>query len=464
MNAAKKPETPPSEPARSRLGGDSLGALFDALQAEVDHAVRAALGALFPAWEALSAYEAALRAELVADWVGRLAGVAGVVAPARSRRDLAPVRALALDALRGALAEAEDEAPPDDTLDVVESGIVEAPTPEDDPSPAATAAPTPAAVPPPSTGRPLTRDEIREQLAARLGSSPTPVLPPRSTPAARVDRDAEPRALVALLERAGTPPDLTLGAAAIDDEVDLLDRLSSPGEHAAWDELGVGAVTDWLAMLVARSRAARDAVDPRSRAYRVYREAINRLPTYAKTRPTGFVNGMSPKHAPLRGSWRIDALHHLEALRQTLARHQDVDPSPPARPTPTPPRDTSRIEREVIDWPHRARAADLSVLLFGGSPREDVRAHVERALGLGELEWPDSDKPRKLDSLVERIRAGKIDVVLIVTSFVSHKESNRLVEAVRASDVPYAHVRGGYGLDAVRRALEEALGGGRRAD
>lgn len=470
MSAAKKPEPPVPPSPRPGSSHRPLSETFDLVRGQLEAQVRDQMGPFGPLLDAVHAYEETLRGELEARLSGRLAEAAGLVATPRvsSRADLA--RAAALEALRVALASLEgatsappvEEAPTaasDETSDEV-SGLV-ATDPPQEPEPASSPRPSPRVVVPedrPSSPKALTAEEIRAQLA-QLASSPRPAVP-----SVQEGRARERQVLGRLLEQAGPPPELRLGDAAVEDEVDLLSKLSETSEHARWNALGMDTVTHWLAMLVARGRTVRDAVDPKSYTYKVFREAINRLPTYASTRPTGFINGMTPKHMPQHGSWRDDALFHMRELRRVAYPGGEAPAPPPVvvekapAAAPAKAKEKEKTEKEVLEWAHRTKVSDMDVLIFGGTPREEARANVERTLGIGELSWPDSDKPRKLDAIVERIRAGKVGAVLILTSYVSHKENDRLVEAARASGTPYALVRGGYGVDAVRRGLEEAFG------
>jgi hypothetical protein len=101
----------------------------------------------------------------------------------------------------------------------------------------------------------------------------------------------------------------------------------------------------------------------------------------------------------------------------------------------------------------------MRILLFGGEPREEARQNLQRVLGIGALEWPESGKPRRVDALATSIANGKHDVMLVLRGFVAHAESKRLVEAAKQHGTPFAFVDSGYGTVAVREALEVALQG-----
>ena len=62
-------------------------------------------------------------------------------------------------------------------------------------------------------------------------------------------------------------------------------------------------------------------------------------------------------------------------------------------------------------------------VLLGGDPREPNRERLQRAFEFASLERPAIDGPRKVDSVVGRIRKGTYGLVLVLQPFVAHKES-----------------------------------------
>jgi hypothetical protein len=87
---------------------------------------------------------------------------------------------------------------------------------------------------------------------------------------------------------------------------------------------------------------------------------------------------------------------------------------------------------------------------------------LERAFQLGSLEWPSTDGPRKVDAVVERIRKGAYDLVVVLQPYVGHAEAEPIHEAVKSTSTPWA-LSAGYGVTAVKLALERFLGGPREA-
>jgi hypothetical protein len=117
------------------------------------------------------------------------------------------------------------------------------------------------------------------------------------------------------------------------------------------------------------------------------------------------------------------------------------------------------------EWPWWPRVQGRRAVLFGGAPREERRVALERQLRLAALDWVEGGRPRETESLAERVRNGSVDL-LFITKFASHKDGDRLIDAARATGTPYYVLRHGYGVAAVRSAIElvdgQAQAGGDR--
>lgn len=413
----------------------ALDDLRAALQAEVERSTRPAIVAIHELRAALEHLEVGIRHEAEIAVSLRAAQGAGVVldvcasdAEARRAAVDAATRLLAiLDAPNEPdLAEAADGEPPD-----------EAPEPEV------------------ASARAVTPEELRAWTASARE--------PGAAKGTAADPQRERQVLRALVERIGAPPALDTDIAIID-ELDRLDEISAEDQLERWSRLSLPVQRTWIAHLVARGRAVRDAVAALPSLRIRVREVLVRFPTFAATTRPGFINGMSPEHGPYGASWTADAAEHFKELRelagldraeartaapaQTRKKRRDGDAAI-ADPGHTPRR---------VDPALRARCAGLRALLFGGTPREDARATLEAELGFAELNWPQSDKPRRLDGIVGSITRGNYDLVL-VTRLVHHAESNRIVEAARDARTPFAFVETGYGLEAVSQAALAALDG-----
>jgi hypothetical protein len=428
-----------------------LDQLLAALRAAADAEVAAWAPLAARARAALDAYEAAARSAAEIAVANRVAPILGL--PLVDAPDLRGARVELVASVRDLLAVlAEDDANRGAGANGVDGSskpIVEL---VDDPGSVADApnqtgeSLTTDAEETPTSSRPLTREE----LAAWLQRSAE--TPPAATTRVTQPRKARDAVLRTLVERAGTPPALTTDIEELE-ELEALEALTAEDQVKHWHDLSRDDQVSWLSFLVARARALKERVHSDPVRKKRLREAILRFPEFAAAARPGHVNGMRQAHEPLSGSWTRDAHGYLSELRTRLDP-QVEDPRPPKasrkrekEPTPAAP---------PIDWPFRERVESMCIVLFGGSPREDARLNLERRLGIGALEWPESDKPRRVDALAERVRVGKVGM-LIINRFVHHTEAAKLIAAAQESDTPFAMLESGYGLEAVRQAIEHAL-------
>ncbi|MGH7298355.1 MAG: hypothetical protein ACRELB_25670 [Polyangiaceae bacterium] len=264
------------------------------------------------------------------------------------------------------------------------------------------------------------------------------------------------------METVGPPRSIDASVEAIE-EVEALDAVATDELRNLWARLPRRGQQVWLAMLVARTRALRESSSaPRETIDRA-KIVLARYPAWAKKHVPGHVNGLQLKHAPLRGSWAQDGRDHWDALCQLLGEEGAV---PPSRAAP-------RKKHVRADHGHDDDGADLDpawrllplvrglrAIVVGGDPREPNRQRLERALGLSSLEWPTIDGPRKVDSIVGRIRKGTYGLVIVLQAFVAHAESEPVIEAAKTAGTPWA-LTDGYGVASVKLGLERFLGGPR---
>ena len=97
-------------------------------------------------------------------------------------------------------------------------------------------------------------------------------------------------------------------------------------------------------------------------------------------------------------------------------------------------------------------------VIVGGDPREPNRVRIERAFRFESLDWPAISNQRKVHSTVESIRGHGYGLVLVLATFISHKQSNAIILAAKEAPVPWVLVVG-YGVSAIKVALERFLGG-----
>lgn len=266
------------------------------------------------------------------------------------------------------------------------------------------------------------------------------------------------------------------------DEVDVLEKVSAAEMRSQWALMSKPMQRAWLTMLVARTRAVKDATTTNPGLRERIKTFILHFPAYAKTYQPGYVNGLQVSHNPENGSWREDALIAWAQLKQmtlpppappSVSEEETTEavavapapPAPPASSVVAPPSSSEPEEdTPVIDshWPLWELVRDKRGILLGGEPREPARVRLENAFAMAELEWIPGDNPRRLDSVVERVMQHKVDVVFVLQQWTAHKVTNKLIEACKTSGVPWALV-GSYSIKGIRTGLDRFLGAAREA-
>lgn len=139
----------------------------------------------------------------------------------------------------------------------------------------------------------------------------------------------------------------------------------------------------------------------------------------------------------------------FKTLRRAIRATEEAEDVEVEEHTPGPP----------TDWAHWPVVKERRAAILGGTPREQARARIEKTFAMGELTWVQVDQHKQLDSMAARIRAGGVDLLLLLQSFASHKASDKLVEACRDAGVPFVPIEHGYGVARIQRAIEEHVGG-----
>jgi hypothetical protein len=271
-----------------------------------------------------------------------------------------------------------------------------------------------------------------------------------------------PLVLHALMETLGPPRSLETSVNVVE-EADALDDIAGDGKRELWVRLPKNTQQLWLSVLVARTRALKELPSATPEMKARVKEIIGRYPPWAKEHAPGHVNGMQIKHGPVLGSWAQDARHLWGALTDSLGDEVVVRASLSAKKkAKRTEHDDDDDARPEIDpaWALLPMVHGRRAIVVGGDPREPNRERLERAFQFASLEWPPVDGPRKVDAIVERIRRGTYDIVLVLQPFVAHKQSNAIIEAAKETAVPWALVQS-YGIAAVKLGLERFLGGPR---
>lgn len=107
------------------------------------------------------------------------------------------------------------------------------------------------------------------------------------------------------------------------------------------------------------------------------------------------------------------------------------------------------------DWAWWPATRGRRGVIVGGDPREPNRVRLEQTFGFRELAWEPAEGSRtSLQKVRDRVRAGGLDVVFILTRFVGHDADQVILPACKDAGVPFVPVQTGYGIAGVRRAIE----------
>jgi hypothetical protein len=110
------------------------------------------------------------------------------------------------------------------------------------------------------------------------------------------------------------------------------------------------------------------------------------------------------------------------------------------------------------DWRWWGRTQGRRALLVGGEPRELARNRLRDAFGFSELDWETSDfKKASLLPIRDRIRSGKVDVIVLIGVMVGHDADDMILAACRERGVDWVHVDKGPGSVRLKRAIERYL-------
>ena len=95
------------------------------------------------------------------------------------------------------------------------------------------------------------------------------------------------------------------------------------------------------------------------------------------------------------------------------------------------------------------------IVLVGGLCKQQKLDSIEERFGF-EVEWHeiDNDSPNDVDSIVRRIRAGRVGAVILLKGLMGHRTSKNVIAACHTCNVPL--VTGGRaGTGDIEQALHE---------
>ena len=250
-------------------------------------------------------------------------------------------------------------------------------------------------------------------------------------------------------------------------EIDRLARFVAGATTSAVASLAPERARAVLTYLIARVRAAQDVCRTRGEGSRRLDGAVRRLAELRAGMPDApFVHGFKRDHAPRGSSWAADAdtaRSVLEGLAGVASEPTKRDLPRAARPAPAEPeaaRVVSDDGRHSPDssWPHWSVVRGKRAMMVGGVVDAAGADALESTFELASLDWIEPEKPRLVQRAAQRVQSGSVDLVL-VNKFVPHRVTEPIVSAARQAAVPYVIVRRGYGVGAVREAIDRAFDG-----
>ena len=114
------------------------------------------------------------------------------------------------------------------------------------------------------------------------------------------------------------------------------------------------------------------------------------------------------------------------------------------------------------DWPYWDQVRGKNVAIVGGDKPLKV-TRLKEAFEF-DFEWIAGWKMRQIEAMASRAERGTVDMVILLTAFLSHKAWDHLTPACKAGGTPLIIVERGYGVNQVRQAMERTFGGDGGAD
>lgn len=111
-----------------------------------------------------------------------------------------------------------------------------------------------------------------------------------------------------------------------------------------------------------------------------------------------------------------------------------------------------------VDWPWLEHTLGKRCALIGGDPRQHRIQAIQDAFGFDELQWCESG-PRHVQSLIERVRSGSLDMVIILRCFCAHRISIPLFKLRKSGAAPdFKLVQAdAYGIQQLRAGVERFM-------
>lgn len=101
-----------------------------------------------------------------------------------------------------------------------------------------------------------------------------------------------------------------------------------------------------------------------------------------------------------------------------------------------------------------------ALVLAGGLKKEAKLRTIQQRFGVP-VEWHeiDADSQRDVESIVNRIRSGRVGAVILLTGLMAHKVREKIVRACAQNNVPFttADTGGTAALEQAFQSLERQL-------
>ncbi|WP_230467574.1 DUF2325 domain-containing protein [Lujinxingia vulgaris] len=108
-------------------------------------------------------------------------------------------------------------------------------------------------------------------------------------------------------------------------------------------------------------------------------------------------------------------------------------------------------------WPWHEVLQNSRVVMVGGDTRSEAQARIEKIFRPGSFEWipvKKGENMRQVQALAGRMLQGSVDIVILLTDFLSHKASDQLTDAAGKSSVELVYCNRGYGVAQLREGIE----------
>ncbi len=218
-----------------------------------------------------------------------------------------------------------------------------------------------------------------------------------------------------------------------------------------WEELGRDACVSLVGYLGARGRAAVHAhPELEHEVWYLFHKLKARILEPHRV----YVHGLSLEHEPQTLSWSADARFHADALLSMLCVASSSSAVEPRGAS----RSASGQGEQREPWESRTLEGK-DVYVVGGARRHHTLRALYEVTGASRVIWYEVDLKGgmgKVRSLARRVVGQTPGAVFLITSLVSHKVRNKLMDAGRGSSTLVCLARG-YGLEQLHSAWLECL-------